>query len=182
MTHGGTGPGWPVPFLFIVASNASYIFQKEEKNTNKDPSPIDRVRDGIIFREISSLDFSPPLINSFSTFLINGDDYDGKFFNVDGRYIFIAIDNNADRATQVKSIDKLLAGIEILKSEFMRFVHSEEIFLKHSAPNPRISIIESVPEAPFEEFYVRIISDNPDYEYECLLRDFKFYDVSEIKN
>ena len=43
-------------------------------------------------------------------------------------------------------------------------------------------MIKAVPEAPCLRFYVRLISENPEFEYECLLRDLKFYDVSEIKN
>ena len=80
------------------------------------------------------------------------------------------------------AIGKLLDGAEKLESEFLRFVQSEEIFKAQTAENFRISRIETDSKPPFDEFYIDIVSDNPDYVYECLLKDFKFYDVSEIKN
>ena len=175
-------PVWSIQFLFIVISNIMFIFQKEEKKTSSDPPPIDRERDGIMLDEISALDFSPPLVNTFGTFLINGNDCYGKFFKFSERYIFVGINGGESDKMAHKAISKLLDSAEKLESEFLRFVHSEEIFKEHPAANFRISRIEIDSEAPFDEFYIDIVSDNPDYVYECILKEFKFYDVSEIRN
>ncbi len=159
-----------------------FIFQKEEKETSRESPPIDRKRDGIMFSEISDLGFAPPSINEFSAFLIDGDDYYGKFFKFSERYMFVGINASGDKISQINALNKLLVNFKKVEFEFLRFVHSEEVLKKYSAPNIRICYIEASPAEPFDEFYLRILSDNSAYEYECLLRDFKFYKISEIKN